>query len=238
MLKVNQPLTSKSRTNLAQLFRNGSWMGLAQVARAIDITIRSIILANFLSLFEYGLYAVALAFAGIVSELANLNFGVAVLTFGPAYQEQGKLEKVKALIRVSYELVLVTVAASLAISWAALSVQCWLGIYSKELVLPTVVITTTSTLALIDGTNKAHLRHLNKFRMSCIVDLITAPLNVLLLLLLVSVVDPSASSAIYASTCCCLIPAIASTLVAVFVLKREMPSWYRASRAKLAGEFL
>ena len=209
-----------------KFIRNTGWMGLAQGARILDVLVRSIIIARVLTLDGFAAYAVALAFVGLVTELANLNLGAVLLTFGARYQEDKDENRLKALLKLGYVATFcVAILATIIIS-GLLFVSYDVFLQQSGLYLPIVILGIASAINLMDSVNKSILRLLDRFQASCMVDFFVMIFNIGFLIFFLNVFDKTPVNAIYATAICLVVLGIVSTIVAWVILGKVVPNWW------------
>ena len=212
---------------IKKLLANTGWMGFAQVVRVIENLIRSIVLARFLGLETFGAYATAMAFVSLISEIVNLNLGTIILTFGTRYRMNSETLKLKALIKLSYIASVMVIIASGMFSLFVL----WLvhnTIFNVSgLFLIVSLLAFAASFNLIDQTNKGILRLFDKFKLSCVIDVILSFINITFTIGILTLVSSDLHHAIYTSIFGLLAVGTVSSAVVFFVLSKKLPDlWW------------
>lgn len=90
----------KLDTQSKTLFKNSSWVFLANLFGAALALLRSIIIARGLGAELFGIFTVVIVFIGTIMETMNLNLGAAVIKFGSGYKTENKPAHVVGLIKL------------------------------------------------------------------------------------------------------------------------------------------
>lgn len=221
---------------LSKLAGNTGWMTAAQFAITLDVAFRSIVIARLLSIPEFGVYAVAMAFVGLIVEMTNLNFGAVALTYGVKYDTHKKTALLKALIKFAYiifflfmGLACIVIAGSLALSYNSL-------FKVPDLFGPIMIVGAAAAFNMIDSLNKSILRLFDKFKISCFIDIFAALANMPLVLIILLLLPKTTEHALYATALCILVLSCASTLTTIIILSRILPGWTRETLSTLKPE--
>lgn len=91
--KIN--LDTQSKT----LFKNSTWVFIANIVGFVLAFLRSVVLARGLGVEIFGVYTLVINFASTILEIFNLNVGIAIIKFGAAFKAQGRIDKLVALIK-------------------------------------------------------------------------------------------------------------------------------------------
>ncbi len=212
-------------------------MGLAKGARTLEALVRSIIVARLLPLEGFAAYAVALAFVGFAIELANLNLGAVVMTYGARYLHDSRSTNLKALFKVTYlATIVIAVAAGLIVA-VVLGFSYSIFIEYAGLYVPVVVLGFAAAFNLVDQVNKSALRLLDRFKVSCLMDVVVAIISMVFMFVFLQLVPAIPANAIYGASICLVLSGTVSIVMAWREISKKASGWKRANLMQLAGDY-
>jgi O-antigen/teichoic acid export membrane protein len=106
---IGKRLDGESKT----LFKNSSWVFIANLNATVLDFIRSVILGRGLGVENFGLYILITTLVKTIQEFFNLNVGTALIKFGADYKSSNNIEKLVALLKLS--LVLAGISAVISV---------------------------------------------------------------------------------------------------------------------------
>ncbi len=209
---------------------------LAQGARILDVMIRSIIIARALNLNDFGAYAIIMAFTALMTEVIHLNFGSMTLTYGAKYERLETQSKLKALLKTSYIATFFIAVIAVLIISTILNLAYDAFVKAPDLMVPVIILAMASAFNCFDGVNKSILRLLDKFRISCLMDLFAVVLNIAIIITIFTLFENTLTTALYATAVCIVFLNIIGTLVTFYILKTAAPKWWKAPLSALTSD--
>ncbi len=211
-------------------------MMLAQGARILDVMVRSIIIARILNLNDFGAYAIIMAFTALMTEIIHLNFGSMILTYGAKFEKLKSQDKLKALLKTGYIATFIVGAFAVCIISTILHFGYDAFVKAPDILIPVIVLSAASAVNCFDGVNKAILRLLDKFRISCLMDLVAVILNIAIVLAIFNMAEDTITTAIYATAFCIVFLNIIGTVVTLAILRQYVSQWWKAPISALQDE--
>jgi O-antigen/teichoic acid export membrane protein len=176
---LRKRLDTQSKT----LFKNSSWVFLANIIGSGLTFIRGIVIARGLGAELFGVYTVVIAFINTVMEFFNLNLMTPIIRFGSQFKSENRPDKLVALIKSS-------MITTVAIALTSISVITILTYSSYETFIKTpglewfaVSYSIVAGFLLFNHINRGVLRLFFRFRLNSIVQIIMDVAELLLVTL-------------------------------------------------------
>ncbi|MDF1867832.1 MAG: oligosaccharide flippase family protein [Saprospiraceae bacterium] len=160
------------------LFKNSSWVFLANITRVLLLFVRSIFLAKGLGVEVYGNYITILALIASIQSFFNLNFGTILIKFGAEYIARNDKNSLLALIKLSF----LSTTITLVISFFFISGLVFLisDFFIKEPGLEwfIIILAIANGLQFFDYISQSFLRLYYKFKLNSIISIIMAVIEI------------------------------------------------------------
>jgi O-antigen/teichoic acid export membrane protein len=163
------------------LFKNSSWVFIANTTGTIYAFLRSVIIARGLGAETLGHYTVAIAFVLTIQEILKLNVGMGVIRYGAQYRSAERPDKMVALIKSAVTASMLSAAASVFIVGLML-----LFFYDKFISTPGLawfifLYAIVNGLSFLDNISKGVLNLYYKFRINSTVQMIMDTIEFLMI---------------------------------------------------------
>ena len=166
---VGKKLDSQSK----QLFKNSSWVLIANAFGFVNAFILSIVLARKLGVEVFGAYTLVINFVSATLEIFNLNVGTAIIKFGAAYKSENRIDKLVALVKgcawasfVAFGLAIVVMVILLNFFYASFFSKPGMEFYSYMYAAALAIFLFAGTLS------NSLLRLFFKFKINSIVNMV------------------------------------------------------------------
>lgn len=97
------------------LIKNSSWVFAGNAFRVFLVFLKGVIMVRLLGAELYGLYAIIIAFVGLIQEFLNLNLGTTIIKFGASYKSGKQHSLLVALIKSGILISLVSALVSILV---------------------------------------------------------------------------------------------------------------------------
>lgn len=208
----------------------------AKIVQACEAILRSVIIARFLGIELYAVYALVPAFVRPVQELFNANVGAAVVKYGTTYQQLPDQRKFLALLKMSYLITLllyvIFVVCMLSVTlllahlfFAEVSVRGWVFVFA-----------CCSGLTLFDLVGKSILRLFDLFRVNAITEMAVAMTGLVIVVGVTRTQQPSIE--VVLSVICVLLAvgAFIRNAVVFWEMRRELVGLWQAPLRELQSD--
>jgi len=163
------------------LFKNSSWVFLANSTGTVYAFLRSVIIARGLGAETLGHYTVAIAFALTIQEILKLNVGMGVIRYGAQFRSAERPDKMVALIKSA----VIASMGSAALSVVIVGIML-LFFYDQFISVPGLswfifFYAIVNGLSFLDNISKGVLNLYYKFRVNSTVQIIMDTLEFLMI---------------------------------------------------------
>ena len=152
-------------------FRNSAWLFGDRTVHAGLVFVRSIVLARGLGPELFGGLMVVAALVATVQEFFNLNVSSAIIKFGASYREEGRPDRLAALLKGSYLFTGVLALLAVAVVAAVVSVSYGIFLEVPDLEAYILFFALCSALSLFDSLGKGLLRLFDRFKINALVNM-------------------------------------------------------------------
>ncbi|MBL7924960.1 MAG: oligosaccharide flippase family protein [Bacteroidia bacterium] len=165
------------------LFKNSSWVTLANGLGTLYAFLKMIVITRVLGAELFGTYTLAVAFILTTQEFFRLNISMGLIRFGALYNKEGRKDKIVSVIKFS--LLLSTFSAVVSILFLAgftlLSYETF--IKAPGLSAYVIAFAFANALTFLDAIAKASLKLFYKFRLNSIIQMIMDTLEAIIVIL-------------------------------------------------------
>ncbi|MFM2135734.1 MAG: hypothetical protein RL021_1134 [Bacteroidota bacterium] len=155
-----------------QLFRNSSWVFIANFYSTGLAFLRSILIARGLGATLFGSYVLVVAFVGLIQEFLNLNLGTAIIRYGAVFQARQRKDQLFALVRSCLRWSLVMLAVSLAAVFVLSSVSYEHFFHTPGLETYVLLYAVAAGLTYFNSVSRGLLRLHYRFRTTSVIEII------------------------------------------------------------------
>lgn len=155
-----------------ELFKNSSWVFVANMIGMAMALLRSIVIGRFMAVEVLGIYTVVIAFVGVVQEMLNLNIGTPIIKYGAEYHARGETNKLQAIIRYSVRVSGIMSIVSVALIFLLITISYDVFIDKPNLTWFIVAYAFANSLTYLNTISKSVLRLYYKFKLNSIITII------------------------------------------------------------------
>ncbi|MCY4047345.1 MAG: oligosaccharide flippase family protein [Candidatus Dadabacteria bacterium] len=107
---------SKPNSEKKNFLKDASWLFSGEMGRSVFAGLETIILARFLGLEQFGVFALVISFVGIVNGLLDLNIKEPIVKYVGMYRERNDKEKTLSFVKFFYLVDFLSGAAAFAVA--------------------------------------------------------------------------------------------------------------------------
>lgn len=165
-------LREKFDAESRRLFRNSTWVFIANANKTAVFFIRFIILARGLGVEVFGLLALIIALVSTTLQFCNLNLPTTLIKFGAEFRADGRADKVVAFIKFCLGFTLITGVLSLTIIGFVLGYS-----YERFIEIPGLTpfimfYAVGESFLSVNGLSAGILRLHDRFRLNSIINIV------------------------------------------------------------------
>lgn len=161
-----------------QLFRNSSWVFLANSLGFLFAFVKTILTTRILGAELLGIYALSIATVLTVQEFLRLNISMGLIRFGAGFKAEERTDKVVSLIKYSLLLSALSVTASILVI-VVLLIFFYNSFFKLEgLQLYILLFALANGFSFIDAIGKSSLKLFFKFKSNSMIQIIMDTIEV------------------------------------------------------------
>lgn len=175
--------SNKLDSQSKQLFKNSTWILIANAFGFINAFILSVVLARKLGVELFGAYTLIINFVSATVEIFNLNVGTAIIKFGAGYKSENRVDKLIALVKgcawaslIAFALAIVVMIILLNFFYDSFFTSPGMQMYSYMYAAALATFLFAATLS------NSLLRLFFKFKINSIVNMIMDVLELVLVI--------------------------------------------------------
>ncbi|MCY3973174.1 MAG: oligosaccharide flippase family protein, partial [Candidatus Dadabacteria bacterium] len=107
---------SKPNSEKKNFLKDASWLFSGEMGRSVFAGLETIILARFLGLEQFGVFALVISFVGIVNGLLDFNIHEPIVKYVGMYRERNDKEKTLSFVKFFYLVDFLSGAAAFAVA--------------------------------------------------------------------------------------------------------------------------
>ncbi|MCC6383562.1 MAG: oligosaccharide flippase family protein [Bacteroidia bacterium] len=219
------------------LFKNTSWILGSNVIRSGLAFLRSIIVARGLGVEFYGIYVFITNFVITIQEFFNLNIDAGIIRYGAIYRNEGRLDKLVAIIKLNILSVLITSVLSISLIAVLVSFFYKRMIDQPGLELYIILYAIADLATFFDPLGKSMLRLYYKFKLNSIIQTLAAIIELLLIAGVVLIYKANLKAFMITLVVSKLITSIMYIASMIYELKDELLPHFSAKMSLIKDQY-
>ena len=219
------------------LFKNSSWTVIARALRAVEVVIRSVVVARSLGVEAYAHYAIISAFTQPFINVFSANVGTSLIKYGTELREQGRQHRLMALVKLTF----LTTSVLYVCFAAVFVVGCYLfkGLFGFDQNILGYVVGygLAGGVALLGLTGKSLLALYMRFKVNTLVDLVITTVNIIAVIGVALLYAGDLRAILVTIACTMVFGPIACNVAALLELRSEFKGFLGSRITLLKGRF-
>lgn len=172
------------------LFKNSSWVFLANGLGTGYAFLKTILITRVLGAELLGTYTLAIAFILTTQEFLRLNISMGLIRFGAQYTTEGSKDKVVSVIKFSLLLSIISALLSVIVLAFIMAISYSTFIKSPGLSNYVLLFAIANGFTFIDAISKASLKLFYKFKTNSIIQMVMDTIEVIIIVVTLVVYGP------------------------------------------------